>query len=595
MPDPTSSIRLFRFAPLAALAILAAACSSMDAIDRRIERVIGDRSDSLNVPAPALRQTDDTDLPSRPLFDKDPATNNPTAAEIAFQEADPSRPVLDRLSSYYDSQGQLDSQGNPTADPRLASLELDLEGAFRVAQRFGREYRTAEEDYIFAVIRLLIERHRWGPRFFNDTSTIVDYTSNNADYSSALRVINELRATQRLPYGGDFEARLVSELSHQLKDIVGDRTERANALILSANIPLLRDAGLIAQEDLIQAERDTVYAARSFERFRREFLVSIAQDYFNLVAALAGIANLENSLASRERLLAQRQAEVEAGRVAAFEERNVRQNVLRTRVDLTNARENYQLAIDRFKIRLGLPVETQLIIQPVILELPEPEINVAAASSIALKFRLDFQNALDALADARRAILNARNQLLPNLDIGLDTAFNSDEPAGSNPNLIPNFDFDDTDYALSVTFGLPLDREIERLNLRQTLIALQQAIRDAEQFRDTIVLDARAAVREIDRSRFALTLQEQAIEINILRLEQMEIQADEIDALTRLDAENELLQSQIDRDRALRDLRVAILDYLLTTGQMRVQADGTFQPLQGMIVREFDPSAAATP
>lgn len=600
MPDPQRILKTRRLVPLILpVTLLVAACSSMDAIDRRVERVIGERSGALQAPPAAMRKSETTDLPSRSLFDKHPDTKNPTAAEIDFNEADPNRPIIDRLDGYYRSQvepiAQADPDAEPPVGPALKPIELDLEGAFRIAQRFGREYRTAEEDYIFAVIRLLIERHRWGPRFFNDTTALVDFTSNDGDYSSALRVINELRATQRLPYGGEVEARLVTSLSHQLMEVVGERNERATSLILSAGIPLLRNAGLIAQEDLIQAERDTVYAARQFERFRREYLVSIAQDYFNLVAALATIANQENSLLSRERLLAQRQAEVRAGRVAAFDERNVRQNVLRTRVALVNARESYQLALDRFKIRLGLPVETDIIIQPVNIELPEPEVGVRSASMLALEFRLDFQNALDALADARRAILNAKNQLLPNFDLGLQATFNTDDNDNARDNLLPNFDLEDTDYAMSVTFGLPLDREIERLTLRQTTIRLQQAVRNAEQFRDSIILSARAAVREIDRARFALTLQEEAIVINLLRLEQMEIQADEIDALTRLDAENELLQSQIDRDLAQRDLRVAILNYLLTTGQMRVRPDGTFQPLQGMVVRELAPTAGAAP
>jgi len=50
---------------------------------------------------------------------------------------------------------------------------IDLEEAFRISQRTGREFLTVEEDYIFAAIRLLIERHLWGPRLFNDTSATV--------------------------------------------------------------------------------------------------------------------------------------------------------------------------------------------------------------------------------------------------------------------------------------------------------------------------------------------------------------------------------------------------------------------------------------
>ncbi len=91
-----------------------------------------------------------------------------------------------------------------------------------------------------------------------------------------------------------------------------------------------------------------------------------------------------------------------------------------------------------------------------------------------------------------------------------------------------------------------------------------------------LIVDARAAVREIERARFALQLQEMAVATNMERQRELELKADQVDAQIKLDADNELLQSRNDRDAALRDLRVAILNYLLVTGQMRVNADGTF-------------------
>ena len=62
----------------------------------------------------------------------------------------------------------------------------------------------------------------------------------------------------------------------------------------------------------------------------------------------------------------------------------------------------------------------------------------------------------------------------------------------------------------------------------------------------------------------------------------MLFRSDEITTQEQLDALNELLEAENARDQALTDLRNAVLDYLLATGQMRINRDGTFEPLPGM-------------
>ncbi len=575
-PEPSAGplLPLRRLAPaipLALAALLAGACASMEAVDRRIERQLETRSRAMGAPPPDRRSVETVDTSTVDPYDASPATRNPPAGELAFDPADPNRDVLERLESFY--------------EPGDERVVLDLEEAFRIAQRSAREYRTAEEDYVFAAIRYLIERHRWGPRLFNDTTALTTFDADDGDYSVALNVINELRVTQRLPYGGAVEARWVTAATHQLAEIVGTRTERSSELILSADIPLLRDAGMIAREDILQAERELVYAARDFERFRREFLVAIARDYFDLVAQQDNIANQEQRLRSVIALKEQREALVQAGRRAPFEARNVQQNVARSQATLSNSQDRYQLAKDRFKVRLGLPVDVDLVIRPVTLVLPEPSISVSLAAQLALSLRLDFQTAVDRIGDFKRAVENAKNQTLPDLDVAASARFSNEDEPGIGGDLAPAYDLEDTDYSLGVTFGLPLDREIERLTLRQATINLARAERNLTQTRDILIVEARAAVREIERARFALQLQEAAIDINQERLRQLEIDAAAVDAQIQLDAENELLQSRNDRDAALRDLRVAILNYLLVTGQMRVEPDGTFQPPAGMVVR----------
>lgn len=549
-------------------------CQSMSDIDRKIERVIAARSTALGEDAapPRTRVKEPVPVPDSVIADEDPETTNPDARELVFSPA-PDLSVekrLERLRAF-----------SAVADD---AERVDLGDALRIAQDHAREYRTAEEEYLLAAIRLLIERHRWSPRFFDDLAVDLDAVpTGDGSYETALSIINTLGVTQRLPYGGEVSARAVVQATEQLRGAATDEFVQSSAIILSANLPIFRDAGLAAREDLIQAERDVVYAAREFERFRREFLVSIAVDYFDLLLQQANILNQEARLASISQQQERIAARVEAGREAAFQLRNVEQNVLRSQDTLVDAQERYILSLDRFKIRLGLPVAAPVRIVPIELTLDEPDVTPDEAARRATTYRLDLQNRVDFVTDARRQIEVSRNQLLPDLDLSADVILGTD-PADTTPGF--EYELDEAQYRAGALLSLPLDREIERLNLRASMINYNRAIRDLSQFRDQIVVEARQAVREINRARFSVTLQERSVEINELRLEELKLKEDETDAQTRLDAENELLQARNDRDAALRDLRIAILDYLLETGQMRVETDGRLKPLQGMVVRQ---------
>lgn len=555
---------------------LATGCADINRIDTEVDRLVASRSEALggDAPPPVIHKPSPDSAIESDRYRKVPASLNPRAQDIEFLKSDPSpEAVLDRLDSYT----------RMPEDAQQMTLELALEHA----QRTSREFITAEEEYILAAIRLLIEKHRWGPRLFDDITSTLDAPGDNGDFNTALSVMNELRLTQRLPYGGEVEARLITRATQQLANAVGDDFTQSSSLLLSANIPLLRNAGLIAQEDLIQSERELIYAARSFENFRRALFVDIARDYFSLLAQESLIRNSEERLRSIVRLLERTRALVEAGREPSFQAKNIEQNVLNSRNSLISQRETYLLSLDRFKIRLGLPVQNSYTLDPVSLELDDPAVTVEQAAELALRYRLDYQTRIDQIDDARRGVANSRNQLLPDLNTVLSAAFNTED---TNQVGGLGFDLNDADWRAAVTFGLPLDREIERLQLRTSMIQLERSRRDLDEFRDTLILDARRAVREIDRARFSLQLQEQAVKINELRLEENRIKEDEVDIQTRLDAENELLQTRNSRDQALRDLRTNILEYLRITGQLRVRRDGRIVPLGGMEVRMIGPS-----
>lgn len=549
-------------------AVVFAGCSTFSSDDERAAGLLKEVMDSTHSEAtPPLRWKADegsTAQGDKDQLQKRPGTTNPRAAELRYDAAREMTDASRRLSV------EIQSQEAPP---------YRLSDSLREAQRSAREFRTAEDDYLLAAIRVLVQRNLWGPRFFNDTTARLEGFGDEGSFQHAASLVNTLRATQRLPNGGSVEASWVVRATEQLRQQATGRYTQSSRLALSGEVPLLRGAGTVAQEGLIQAERDLVYQARTFERFRRSFLVSISGDYFDLVQSEARIRNQEVQLESLRMLEASTRARVEAGRLDAFQTGIATSRVLAGEARLRGLKETYTLQLDRFKVRLGLSPETPFSISEIDLNIPEPVISLEEATAIALSLRLDLQNQRDRVNDSVRDVANRRNALLPGLDldgtVGVPT--DSDERVGSL-----SHDPDELDYSVGLTLSLPLDREEERLNLRSSMIGLNRSRREFERARDNVIVNVRSALRNIDVAKFQLDLAEQQVKINERRVEGQTLKKDQLNPQVLVDTANELLDAQNNRDQAKADLRNAILNYLLESDQLRVSRDGSFEPLPGM-------------
>lgn len=554
----------------------------MSGIDAETNRLLNQRSSGLGREAFAPSRTFEASTGRAPAESrlKQPPTSSPDSAGLTYTVAAESRDVASRLEGYQKNE----------ATPGQTARALTLADAFRTAQKSGSEYLAAEEAYILAAIQLMTTRHLWSPRFFNDTTVGVAGSGNDGDFQHALTIVNNLRVTRRLPFGGSVEAAWVTEATEQLRAVASGGYVQSSRIVLSGNVPLLRGSGDYAQEDLIQAERNLVYQARSFEQFRRDFLIAIASDYFDLLQARAEIANQEEALNNLRNIEREKEALLKAGRIAEFERNNAANAVLSGVADFASQKESYILQLERFKIRLGMQSREAVELNETVLDIPEPEVALEAAVGLALQYRLDLQNQRDQVDDARRAVANARNQTLPDLDLTGNVTVPTNPRRGVGR---LGFSPEDLSYQAGATLSLPLDRENERLALRSASIALQARERDYTRFRDETAVNVRQAVRNVDLARFQLTLAEKAVELNQRRVRETELKRDEVTTQTRLDAANQLQQSQNNRDRAKTTLRNAVLKYLRESGQLRVAKDGTFQPLPGM--DKTPPPPAETP
>lgn len=516
-------------------------------------------------------QDESGDVALENSLSRKPVTINPAASELEFS-------TLENISDYKQISEILERYTKIPEDAR----RYDLNETLLLALTSAPEYLTAKEELFFAALRLLSERHNFGPRFFNDTTVSFNSDVEEGDWNTAVSALNQFRMTRKLETGGELGVQALVRATEQLRSSISTDGSQSAEIVLSADLPLLRGAGLIASESLISAEREMIYATRTFERFRRQFLFDIATNYYDIIRSAVQIKNAEGVLVSRMKLFDETEALYKAGRKPEFETNEAKQRVLSSQNSLASQKDRFILQIERFRVRLGLPPDSLYLVNTESAnDLSIPDLDSIESIRRGLLYRLDIQNDRDQVDDTRRAVKNSRNSLKPELNLNASMTLITD-PDKKRSGL--GFEPDNTEFAGSVSLGMPLDRELERIALRRAQITYERAVRNFRQTEDDAALSIRSAIRNIYLALFSLRLQQESVAIVERRIEGLKVRKKRgnVDSRTEIDAQDELESAQQQLASARRDLRVAIMEYLLETGQFRVGVFGQLILPDGM-------------
>jgi outer membrane protein TolC len=528
----------------------------MKDIDNRVDALMIETSATMGADSPTVRiGTALSD--GNNLTETTPITTNPDASELGFTPA-----------TEVDEQEIEKSLDRAAQDLAATSEVLVLNEALIWANENAREMQFAQYDYLSSTLSLLRELHLWGPRFYNTISSNLSADSTDGFYETSLDVVNDFSVTKKLPDGGSVSASALTTIAKEIHKTTTD-DDSSTAISLSFDIPLLRGAGDVARESLIQAKRNLVYAARTYERFRRVFYSEIVGDYLSLVVQKQSLENAQRGVDSL-RQLAKRQAALYAsGRTRLYDSADAENQALASVARLSQSWEQYRLALDRFKIRIGWPISKPIQVVPSHLGVVPPDVSVVVAVSDALRYRLDLQNERDQVVDTLRGVENALNNILPDINLSASGSTNSDDDKPFK------FAGEEIDYLAGLSIGLPLDRETEKIAVRQQQISLERSKREFREFQDNIAVSVRSALRNIEVYQFTLDLQERNVGIAELGLDSINADPDRVSVLDQTRAISDLQSAQDARDSAKRDLELSIINYLLQSGMLRVDNNGS--------------------
>lgn len=456
----------------------------------------------------------------------------------------------------------------PAVAPELA---LSLRDALEAAAENSREYQTEREDVYLAALDLTLERHQFSNRF---TALLSGRLAQDRKDVASAEIGGEGSVSRRLASGGQVVASLGVAAARALAG--GTASEVLSTLDIEIVQPLLRGAGRkVALEGLVQAERNAIYAVQSFARFQKTFAVGVISDYYSVLELREIVENegknSQNLRASRERA----EALYQAGRMPEIQVGQTRQNELRARNRWINAQQQYQTALDRFKITLGLPTDVSA-------ELDARELNrireaglaglipdVESAIWKALDARLDLLVVRGREEDAERKVRVAADGLRADLNLTLTSGVESDRP-----NHFTELRFDRGRYAGGFDLGLPLDRKAERNLYREAEINFERSRRAVDQTEDQVKFEVRQAVRQLARARDSYGIQQTALEEARRRVEGANLLLEAGRAQTRdlLEAQDALVDAQNGVTRALVDYEIARLEFLRDTEELDLDA-----------------------
>ena len=461
------------------------------------------------------------------------------------------------------------------AEENVPSGVITLSQAVALATARNREYQRQKEQLYLSALDLTLARHQFARRWFGTFDAA--YNKDAAD--ERVGAGGDLGFNQLLADGAQISAGIALDWTRFL---TGDpRTSLGSILTANVTQPLLRGSGRkVAQENLTQAERSTLYQIRTFNRFRKTFVVSIITDYYRVLQAADAMKNAGNSYDRKVELRKRLQMEADEGRTARFQVDQAEQSEFNAKDTSIRAQQTYQQQLDEFKIRLSLPTDANIALDQSALEtlrqagVIEPNYTLNAAVSTALARRLDLANSADTVDDTQRKVMVAADNL--GVELNLVGSAGVGSPEGTD---FSRLQFHRGTYRLGVEGDLPLDRKAERNAYRESLISLQQRQREYENHTDTVKLEVRQALRRLQEAAESYKTQQLSLELARKRVEVSPLLWEAGRTTTRdlLESQDALLLAENSLTGALVDHTIAKLNFFRDIDVLQVRPDGMWQ------------------
>ena len=470
----------------------------------------------------------------------------------------------------------------------LPSGILTLPDAVAIATTHNRQYQTEKENLYNTALDLTLVRHEFEPNWFGGGNAGIG--KDGKDTAAAGKV--NAGFNQLLADGTRISTSVAVAWAHMISgDVKTGLSAMFSAVITK---PLLRGSQRkFVLEGLTQAERDAMYQVRTFNRFRKEFVVSVITSYYRILEQADSVNNAKDNHDRLAKIYDQMKIRVDLGRFPQHEFEQANQDVLQAKTKYLQEQKRYERLLDEFKVFLALPSTMELKLDDGELRtlvragLPEPNFTEDEAVDAALEQRLDLMNKYDMIVDAERKVELALDRIRAELNLvaGGDaassevTSFVTVNDLGRNSLVGLDLDTIDSSGLLGIEFDLPLDRKAEKVAFRKSLLALNQVKRDHEETSAQIILQVRQAYRDLTEAAgiYNVELKNKKLAQERFENASLLLQYDRASTRDVLDAQEDFFDAQDRATTALVGYTIATLNFYRDSGILRVKPDGMWQ------------------
>jgi outer membrane protein TolC len=448
---------------------------------------------------------------------------------------------------------------------------LTLPQAVAIATAHNREYQTQKEALYTMALDLRLTRHQFETQFFGGLGG--GYNKDRND--EALGVEANIGFNRLLATG----TQISTKIAAAWLDVVAGNIQGGITSVFSTTItqPLLRGSDRrVVLENLTQAERDTLYQVRSFNRFRKTFVVSVISQYYRVLQLLQQAEIAKENYDTVVLLYDKAEKLVNAARLPKLELDRLGQEELQATDLYIQAKKEYEQALDEFKITLALPTSLEFQLDYSELEalkareMTYSEFSDAEVVETALFHRLDITNSADAIIDAQRKVYVAADSLRADASLtgAVDVAASG---RGSRQTLKQQ-----ENYRLDFELNLPLDRTAEQNVYREALITLNQRQREYDLLADTVKLEVRKSHRDLVEAAQRYKVLSEGLQLAQERFDKtfLLLQYGRASSRRVLRAQQDLFDARNAAIEALIDYNIAILNFYRDTGVLQVRPDG---------------------
>ena len=500
-------------------------------------------------------------------------------------------------------------------------LTISLIQALQIGARNSFDYQKQKETVFQSALDLELERYAFRNIFIGQVQNLLRTDTRGDRTVSDTVTSGSIGVSRQFESGAKLSTALAIDLANLLT--LGGASSVGLAGDASISIPLLRGSGsYIVAEPLTQAERNTIYAIWNFEKYKKDFAVNTASQYLSVLRQLDSIKNNEADYRSRIASAKRSRRLADAGRIQEIEVDQAVQNELSSRQRWIAATQSYKKQLDAFKTFIGLPPDAAIELEPNeltalaesmgkligesrivdelldvnqssgdyndLIKIAEPdyenagpyEMQETVAIKLAFENRYDLKVADGGAYDAQRAVVVAADALRAEL------TFLGSAQIGSRRNTVAGATSDNSRFVADkglfsslITLDLPFDRTQESVDYRNSIIGLEQAVRNVQTTEDTTKTEVRNTLRDLLEARENMYIQAKAVYVAQKRVKSvnMFLEAGRAQIRDLLDAQDALLLSQNLLTAAVVNYRVAELAIQRDTGVLQVDEKGLWQ------------------